>query len=50
MLFPNIEAPEVPNNIPRNPPSYFSVSFFTVSLTLSINTPELSSDFMILII
>ena len=45
-----IEAPKVPNNIPRNPPSCLFISFFTVSLTPSINSPEFYGDFMILII
>ena len=35
---------------PRNPPSYFFISCFTVSVTPSINTSKFSSDFMILII
>ena len=35
--------------MPRNPPSCFLISCFTISLTPPINTPEFSSDFMILI-
>ena len=35
---------------PRNPSSSFFTSYFTVSVTPSINTPESSNDFMILII
>ena len=38
------------NKAPRNPPSCFFISCFTVSVTPSINTPESSNDFMILII
>ena len=34
----------------RNPPSCFYISWFTVSVTPSINTPESSNDFTILII
>ena len=34
------------NKTPRNPPSYFSISYFTASVTLSINIS--SNDFMIL--
>ena len=46
---PSIETPKVSNITPRIPHSYFVVSSFTVWLTLSINTPELSGNFMILI-
>ena len=49
-IFPNFEPLKVPNNIPRNPPSCCFISCFTASLTPSSNTPEFSSDFMILII
>ena len=38
------------DKVPRNPLSYFFISCFTVSVTPSINTPESSYDFMILII
>ena len=38
------------NEAPRNPPSCLSISCFTVSATPSINAPEYSNDFMILII
>ena len=42
------------NKAPRNPPSCFFVchlySSFTVSVTPSINTPESSNDFIIVII
>ena len=38
-IFPYIKKLKVPNKILRNPPSYFSISCFTVSLTPSINTP-----------
>ena len=34
----------------RNPPTCFFISCFTVSVSQSINTPESSDDFMILII
>ena len=49
-IFHNTETPKVPNNIPRYPPSSYFISSFTVSLTPSINAPEFSNDFMILII
>ena len=38
------------NKTPRNLLSSFFISYFTVSVTPSINTPESSNDFMILII
>ena len=38
------------NKAPRSLPSYFFISCFTVSVTPSINTPESSNDFVILII
>ena len=38
------------NKAPRNPPSCLCISCFTVSATLSINAPEHSNVFMILII
>ena len=38
------------NKAPRNLSSYFFVSCFNVSVTPSINTPESSNDFMVLII
>ena len=44
------EAPKGANKAPANPPSYFSISCFTASVTPSISTPESSNDFMILII
>ena len=49
-IFPNIEAPKVPNGIPRNLRYCFLISYFTLSLTRSINRPEFSVNFMILII
>ena len=44
------EAVNGANKAPRNLSSYFFVSCFTVSVTPSINTPESSNDFMVLII
>ena len=44
------EAAKGADTVPRNPPSCFSISCFTVPLTPSINTPESSSDLMSLII
>ena len=44
------EAAESTNKTPRNPPSCFFISCFSVSGTPSINTPESSNDFIILII
>ena len=38
------------NKASRNPPSYLSISCFTVSLTPLINTPKYSNDFVVLII
>ena len=43
-IFRNIEALNVPNNIPRNLPTCIFISFFTVSVISSSNTPELSSN------
>ena len=37
------------NKAPRNPPSCFFISCFTVSVTPSINTPESSNDIITLI-
>ena len=37
------------NKAPRNPSSYFFISFSTISVTTTINTPESVSGFMILI-
>ena len=45
-----IEAAKGANNSPKNPPSYFFISCFTVSVTPSINTHKSSNDFMVLII
>ena len=44
------EAAKGANKAQRKPPSCFFISCFTVTATLSINTPESSNDFMILII
>ena len=44
------EAAKSATKAPRNPPSCFFISSFTVSVTPSINTPESSNDFTILII
>ena len=44
------EAAKGANKAPRNPPAWFFVSFFTVSVTPSINTTESSYDVIILII
>ena len=44
------EAAKSANKAPRNLPSCFFTSCFTVSVTSSINTPESSNDFIILII
>ena len=38
------------NKAPRNRPSCFFISCFTVSITPSINTPESSNNFIILVI
>ena len=35
-IFPSIEAPKVPNNVPRNPPSCLLIACFPISLTPSI--------------
>ena len=37
-IFPNIDTLKVPDIMPRNLPSCFSISSFTVSLTPLINT------------
>ena len=50
MIFPNTEALEVPNKMPRNPTYCLFISCFITSLTLSTDTAEVSSDFMTLII
>ena len=44
------EAAKGANKVPRNLPSCFFISSFTVSVTPSMNTPESSNDFIILII
>ena len=44
------EAANGDNKAPRNPHTCFFISCFTVSVTPSIDTPESSNDFMILII
>ena len=44
------EAAKSSSKAQRNPPSYTFISCFTVSVTPSVNTPEASNDFMILII
>ena len=44
------EAAKGANKAPRNLPSCFLISCFTVSVTLSVNVPESSTDCMILII
>ena len=44
------EAANAANKATRNPPSCFFISCFNVSVTPSINTPESSNYFMILII
>ena len=41
------EAAKGANKTPINPPSCFFVSYFTVSVTPSINTPEFLNDLMI---
>ena len=43
------EATNGGNEVPRDLPSCFFISCFTVSVTQSINTPESFNDFMILI-
>ena len=43
-----IEAAKSANKAPRNPPSCFSC--FTVLVIPTVNTPEFSNDFMVLII
>ena len=48
--FPNKVAPNVPNNILRNPPFRSFTSFWTVSVTPFNNKPESLRDFIILII
>ena len=49
-IFPNTEALEVPNKMLGNPSYCLFISFFITSPTLSIDTAEVSSDFMTLII
>ena len=44
------EATKSANKAQKNPASRFFISSFTVSVTLSINTPESSNDFIIFII
>ena len=44
------EAAKGATKAPRNQRSCFFISCFTVSVTPSINTPESSNDFMVLII
>ena len=46
---PNKLAPNVPNNILRNPAFCSFTSFYTVSVTTFNNKPEFSRDFTILI-
>ena len=46
-IFPNRLAPNVPNNILRNPPFCSLASFLIVSLTPSNNNPESSRDLTI---
>ena len=43
-IFPNIDAPKVPNNIPKYTLSFF-ISCFTASVLPAINTPEFSVTF-----
>ena len=45
--FPNKLAPNVPNNILRNPPFCFFISFLTDSVIPFNNKPESSSDFLL---
>ena len=49
-ICPNTEALEVPNKMPGNSPYCLFISCFITSLTLSIDTAEVSGDFMTLII
>ena len=42
--FPNKLAPNVPNNIPRNPPFCSFTLFLIVLLTSFINNPDYSSE------
>ena len=44
------EAAKGANKAPRNQPFCFFLLCFTVSVTLSINTPKSCHDFMILVI
>ena len=44
------EADESAKTVPRNPPSCFFISCFTVSVTPSIDTPKSSNNLIILII
>ena len=45
-----IEVAKSANKASRNPSFFFFFFFFSVSVNLSINTPNYSNDFMILII
>ena len=47
--FPNKLAPNVPNNILKNPPFCSFTSFWAVSATPFKNKPESSGDFIILV-
>ena len=49
-ILPNKHAPNVPNNLLRNPNFCSLASFWTVSVTPFNNKPESSRDFTILII
>ena len=48
--FPIKLAPNLPNNMLRNPPFCSFASFLFVSLTLFINKPHYSSDLVIFMI
>ena len=48
--FPNKLAPNVPNDIPRNPPFCSLTSFLIASLTPFINKPDSSSYLTICVI
>ena len=45
-----IEVAKSANKASRNPSFFFFFSYFSVSVNLSINTPNYSNDFIILII
>ena len=49
IVFPNIEASIVSNNIPRNSHPVFFLLFCTVLLILSIIKPKYASDFKMFI-